>query len=100
MDGYRLLSAFLSIKMGINEIESYKEILKNPKAYNLNMKPFNEYFIESEIVTAQHILAESLMKINTAIPKMVIYLLFVEFYGNAREVDTNGDLGYRLSFCA
>lgn len=78
-------------------IEAYITILKDPVQHGLNMKPFKDYYQESENFEPQDILAKHLIAINPAIPKIVIYLLFEEFFGPARS--TGGSAGYYLSFC-
>ena len=84
--------------LGNQEIEAYKTILKEPQVYGLKMKPFNEYFSECEKVTAQHELAAQFRTVNHAVPKFIVYLLLVDFWGYATEIDEKGNLGYRLTF--
>jgi len=82
------------------DISSYTKILNNPQNYGLDMKPFKDYFQKSDEVTAQHELAEQFKNdINSNVPKLVIYCLLKEHFGDAKHVDKNGDLGYYLSIC-
>ncbi|MBX7242582.1 MAG: hypothetical protein K1X92_12645 [Bacteroidia bacterium] len=69
-------------------IGEYTEILNNPQDYGLDMKPFKAYFQKSDEVTAQHELAEQFRNdINSNVPRLVIYILLQEHFGNAKHCD-------------
>lgn len=79
-------------------IEAYKAILNTPESYGLKMKPFKTYFVESETVTPQDVLASEVLAVNNRIPKLVAYILFQEHFPHLRGMAKNGCFGYKIKF--
>lgn len=80
-------------------IEAYKECLNNPAKYNLKMQPFKDYFVQSENITALHVLAKDFQEnVNRNVTKFIIYLLLQDHFGNPNGKDTEGFGGYNLAF--
>lgn len=79
-------------------IDAYKKLLTSPAEYGFfDYKPIREFFQESEEVTAKHTLAEAYIKhINRPLPKVVLYIIMDEIYGQCVHKDKNGNLGYKL----
>lgn len=78
-------------------VASFKEAILDPSAHDLPFKPLKEYFQKSETVTAKHILAQEYMKIVN-IPKIVLYIIMDEEFGQCDGKDEKGALGYHLVF--
>lgn len=88
-------------KIIINEetIAAYRTILQNPSQYHadFNFTPIKDFFIPSETLTAQHILAqEYISHINLCLPKLILYIIMNELFGNPNGKDEDGNLGYYL----
>lgn len=74
-------------------VKMAKDILLSGK----NFKPFNELFETSEQVTAKHKLFEQFVTVTGCqIPKIFIYIVMDDIFGNCTEKDEDGNLGYRL----
>lgn len=78
-------------------VANFKKVIMDPAANDLPFKPMKEYFQKSETVTAKHILAQEYMKIVN-IPKLILYIIMDEEFGQCDGKDESGALGYHLSF--
>lgn len=80
-------------------IAAYRTILQNPSQYHadFNFIPLSDFFIPSETITAQHILAQQYIShINLCLPKLILYIIMNELFGNPNGKDADGNLGYYL----
>lgn len=83
----------------INEetIAAYKEIICNPRNYGFAFDSIKDFFIKSETVTAKHILAnEYLNHMNLPLPKVILYIVMNELFGECNGKDEKWNLGYYL----
>lgn len=72
-----------------------KECLLSGKSF----KPFDQLFVPTEIVTAKHELYEQFIAdTNCQIPKIFIYIVMDDLFGQCIDKDKDGNLGYKLSF--
>lgn len=72
-----------------------KECLLSGKSF----KPFDQLFKPSEKVTAKHELYEQFVThTNCLIPKIFIYIVMDELFGQCNGKDEDGNLGYYLHF--
>jgi hypothetical protein len=78
-------------------VASFKTAIENPTEHGFAFKPFKDYWLSSDVVTAKHILADEYMKIVN-IPKLVLYIIMDEVFGQCRDKDKDGLLGYKLAF--
>ncbi len=79
-------------------VESFKEILNNPSKYNFDYMPFKDCFVDSDIITPKHILAEQYMNYlnNSAVNKFIVYLLMDAEFGFCHGKADSGESGYKL----
>ena len=78
-------------------IDAYKELLLNPSKHKLDFKPINECFEKTDRVTAKHILAkEFITYLKKPLPKVILYIVMDQVFGQCNGKDSNGDLGYYL----
>jgi hypothetical protein len=77
-------------------VAAYKELLTNPAANGLDIKPIGEYFEASETPTAKHILFEQFIAvIKKPLPKIFFYIIMDEMHPQCGK-DENGFMGYYL----
>ena len=80
-------------------IDAYKELLLNPSKYNLDFRPITDCFVKSDNVTAKHILAKKFTDyLNKPLPKVILYIVMNQVFGQCDGKDTDGYLGYHLQF--
>lgn len=78
-------------------IEMFQKSLTDPKGNNLPFDSMAECFEKSETVTAKHTLAEQYQKrINRQIPKLILYIVMDNVFGQCDGKDSSGCLGYHL----
>lgn len=74
-------------------VNAYKNMLSNPKEYNLPFKSLGELLIPSDKVIAKHILYNDYKKaIDRNVPKVVFYIIMDEIFPIGKAED--GNLGY------
>ncbi|KKN15085.1 hypothetical protein LCGC14_0989600 [marine sediment metagenome] len=82
-------------------IGAYKELLLNPSKHKLDFKPITECFEKSDDVTAKHILAKEFIDyLNKPLPKVILYIVMNQVFGQCDGKDSSGNLGYHLKFKA
>lgn len=80
-------------------VAAYTKILKDPQKHNLPLRPLNECFEEADIAIPKHLVyLEYFAKENSAIDKLLFYIIMDAEYPNTLAKAPNGDLGYRLKF--
>lgn len=80
-------------------IAAYKELLTHPKENRLTFDSIEDCFLKVETVTAKHVLAKYYMLyLNRDIPKVIIYIIMDEVFGQCDGKDEGGNLGYHLRF--
>lgn len=80
-------------------VSAYKELITNPKKHGLELTAITDFFIENDKVTAKHILAKAYADhIQKPLPKVIIYIIMDEIYGQCSEKADDGNLGYKLTF--
>ena len=85
------------IQLTPETISAYKALITSPKDNGFEFTSITEYFEKSETVTAKHILAESYVNhINKPLPKVVLYIIMNEIYGQCIGRDENKIMGYYL----
>lgn len=82
-------------------VDAYKQILFDPSKHGFAFKPVQEYFEQTDKVTAKHILFEQLIAvIKVPLPKVIFYILMDGMYSSTIGKDENGCLGYALKLNA
>lgn len=80
-------------------IAAYKELVLNPQKNGLPIDSLTDCFEKSDTVTAKHLLAESYINhINKPLPKIILYIIMDDVFGQCDGKDENKDLGYHLKF--
>lgn len=80
-------------------VSAYKELITEPNKHSLELTAITDFFIESDKVTAKHILAKAYTDhIQKPLPKVILYIIMDEIYGQCFEKGDDGNLGYRLTF--
>lgn len=80
-------------------IDAYKTLITKPKENGLPFDAITECFDKSETVTAKHILAKQYIDyIGKPLPKVILYIIMDDLFGQCTGKDKNGDLGYKLKF--
>ncbi len=80
-------------------ISAYKELITNPKKHGLKIDVITDCFEKSEIVTAKHELAEAYINhIGKPLPKVILYIIMDDIFGQSDVQDKKGNLGYHLKF--
>ncbi|QIK58778.1 hypothetical protein G7050_02545 [Dysgonomonas sp. HDW5A] len=80
-------------------VSAYKELITNPQNHGLELTSITDFFIKSDKVTAKHILARAYIDhIQKPLPKVILYIIMDEIYGQCSEKADDGNLGYRLTF--
>ncbi len=78
-------------------VDAYKQIILDPIKFKMTFTPLQTYFEKSDTVTAKHILAKSYINhIQRDLPKVVLYIIMNDVYGQCRDKDADGHLGYYL----
>lgn len=80
-------------------IDAYKQLITDPKKHGLNdITPVTEFFDKSEVVTAKHELAKAYMDhVARPLPKLVLYIIMDDLFGQCDGKDVKGLLGYHLT---
>lgn len=80
-------------------VDAYKTLITNPKENNLPFDSITDCFDKSKDVTAKHILAKQYIDyIDKPLPKVILYIIMDQIFGQCNGKDANGDLGYYLKF--
>lgn len=87
-----------TIQLNEATVDAHFELMTKPQKYNLDFRPLEDCFEESETVTAQHILFKDYATEIPMCPKIFFYLVMEKVYGPAREIDAQGNLGFKLHF--
>ncbi|WP_126654110.1 hypothetical protein [Chryseobacterium aureum] len=78
-------------------IQAYKQMLSNPKDYNLPFKSIDEIFDPSDNAIAKHSVFEKYQSlIQRDIPKVVFYIIMDGLFVQRKADD--GNLGWLLTF--
>jgi len=87
------------IQLTPETINAYKLCITDPKYQGLPFDAITNCFIKSGNVTAKHELAEAYINhINRPLPKVILYIIMDEIYGQCDGKDEKGNLGYHLKF--
>lgn len=80
-------------------VAAYKEALQHPEKLQLDFRPIEECFVNSETVTANHVLAQQYLDYTAkGIPKVIFYIIMQQLYGMPMWNDPEGHAGYYLIF--
>lgn len=80
-------------------VESYEKLLTNPAGFGLEFPAMNDCFEYSNEITAKHELAQAYIDhIEKDVPKLIIYIIMTDWYGECKYRDSSGLLGYPLKF--
>lgn len=79
-------------------IAVYQELITNPVKYGFEFTPITDFFEKSDIITAKHVLAESyILHVRERLPKLILYIIMDNIYGQCNGKDAKGNLGYYLA---
>jgi hypothetical protein len=88
-----------NIDLNESTIEAYERLVCNPSVYQLKFRSIKECFVESNEVTAKHILAGEYIRNETPLlPKLICYIIMDNIFGQCDGKDANGNLGYHLKY--
>lgn len=78
-------------------IEAVKDGVTNPEKHGFQITPIQDFFVKSETVTANHILAKAYIDhVPGDLPKVFVYIIMEQVFGPCNGKDAKGDLGYFL----
>lgn len=79
-------------------IESYKELLTNPKEHGLPFEPITEVFEKVDTVTPKHILYVNFMDwFKRDLPKLIFYIIMDDLFADRIDKDPiTSNMGYKL----
>jgi hypothetical protein len=87
--------------MEVNQesVRAHQTLLMEPAKYNLKFRAIQDCFEKSDTVTAKHILAKQYMeKEAKMLTKIMCYIVMDNVFGQCNGKDSNGNLGYYLTF--
>lgn len=88
-----------TIQLTPETVDAYKTLITKPKENGLQFDAITDCFEKSETVTAKHILAEAyIIHIDKPLPKVILYIIMDDLFGQCNGKDENGCLGYYLRF--
>lgn len=80
-------------------VDAYTQLLKDPKAHNLPIRPLSECFEDAAEATPKHLLfADYKNEVGENVPKVFFYIIMDNEYPTKIAKAPNGDLGYLLKF--
>ncbi len=80
-------------------IDAYKTLITDPKKHDMDFDAITECFEKSETVTAKHELADAYINhINKPLPKLILYIIMDDIFGQCNGRDKKGNAGYFLKF--
>lgn len=87
------------MKINPETINAYTELLLNPSKHGLDFIPLTDCFKKSDTVTAKHVLAKQFIEyLGKPLPKVVLYIIMDNVFGQCDGKDPEGHLGYYLEF--
>lgn len=87
------------MEINLENINAYKTILLDPHKHGFEFDAITDCFAKSEVVVAKHLLADAYLKyMDKPLPKVFLYIIMNEVFGQCDGKDTDGNLGYHLKF--
>jgi len=80
-------------------VNAFQSLLTEPKQHALPFESITDLFVKSDICTAKHILAKQYMEyLQRHVPKVILYIIMDNVFGQCNGKDAEGSLGYYLEF--
>jgi hypothetical protein len=85
------------MELNPESIDAYTKIISDPQEYSFTFTKLQDFFVQCDTVTAKHILAKQYLDhIGVPLPKVVLYIIMDNVFGQCNGKDENGNFGYYL----